>query len=66
MNRIHIARNRQSLGQFSPEEVAEGLASGKFLATDLGWREPMEQWMPLSEFTDLPQVAGSDSSAGPS
>ena len=56
MNRIHIARNRQSLGQFSPEEVAEGLASGKFLATDLGWREPMEEWMPLSEFTDLPQV----------
>ncbi|HET9523399.1 MAG TPA: YIP1 family protein [Terrimicrobiaceae bacterium] len=60
MNRIHIARNRQSLGQFSPEEVAEGLASGKFLATDLGWREPMEQWMPLSEFTDLPQVVGSN------
>jgi hypothetical protein len=57
MNRIHIARDRQSLGQFSPEEVAEGLASGKFLATDLGWREPMEQWKPLSEFTDLPQVA---------
>jgi len=60
MNRIHIARNRQSLGQFSPEEVAEGLASGKFLATDLGWREPMEQWMPLSEFTDLPQVVVSN------
>lgn len=57
MNRIHIARDRQSLGQFSPEEVAEGLASGKFLATDLGWREPMEQWKPLSEFADLPQVA---------
>jgi hypothetical protein len=54
MNKIHIARDRQSLGQFSPEEVAEGLASGRFLATDLGWREPMEQWKPLSEFTDLP------------
>ena len=51
---IHIARNRQPLGQFSPEQVAEGLASGKFLATDLGWREPMEAWKPLSEFTDLP------------
>jgi hypothetical protein len=59
MTRIHIARDRQSLGQFSPQEVAEGLASGKFLPTDLGWREPMEQWMPLSEFTDLPQVADS-------
>jgi hypothetical protein len=55
MNSIHIARDRQSLGQFSPEDVAEGLASGKFLGSDLGWREPMEQWKPLSEFTDLPQ-----------
>lgn len=54
MNRIHIARSRQSLGQFSPEEVAEGLASGEFLPTDLAWREPMETWKPLSEFTDLP------------
>jgi hypothetical protein len=54
MNRIHIARSRQSLGQFSPEEVAEGLASGTFLPTDLAWREPMEEWKPLSEFTDLP------------
>lgn len=54
MNKIHIARDRQSLGQFSPEEVAEGLASGKFLSTDLAWREPMETWKPLSEFTDLP------------
>jgi hypothetical protein len=54
MNRIHISRDRQALGQFSPEEVAEGLASGEFLPSDLAWREPMETWKPLSEFTDLP------------
>ena len=54
MNRIHISRNRQALGQFSPEEVAEGLASGEFLPSDLAWREPMETWKPLGEFTDLP------------
>jgi hypothetical protein len=59
MNKIHIARNQQSLGQFSPEEVAEGLASGKFFPTDLAWREPMETWKPLSEFTDLPPVSRS-------
>lgn len=59
MNRIHIARNRQALGQFSPEEVAEGLASGEFLTTDLAWREPMETWKPLSEFTDLPPATRS-------
>lgn len=59
MNRIHIARNRQALGQFSPEEVSEGLASGEFLPTDLAWREPMETWEPLAEFTDLPPVVRS-------
>jgi hypothetical protein len=59
MNKIHVARNRLALGQFSPEEVAEGLASGQFLPTDLAWREPMETWKPLSEFTDLPPATGS-------
>jgi hypothetical protein len=59
MNRIHIARNRQSLGQFSPEEVAQGLALGELLPTDLAWREPMEEWKPLSEFTDLAEAVGS-------
>ena len=56
MSRIHIARNRQSLGQFSPEEVAEGLQAGEFVSTDLAWREPMESWKPLGEFTGLPAV----------
>jgi hypothetical protein len=59
MNRIHIARDRQALGQFSPEEVAEGLVSGEFLPSDLAWREPMENWRPLSAFTDLPPAARS-------
>jgi hypothetical protein len=59
MNKIHIARNRQALGQFSPEEVSKGLASGEFLPTDLAWREPMETWKPLSEFTDLPPASRS-------
>jgi hypothetical protein len=59
MNRIHISRNRQALGQFSPEEVAEGLASGEFVPTDLAWREPMETWKPLGEFTDLPPATRS-------
>jgi len=54
MFRIHIARNRQSLGEFTPEEVAEGLHNGKFLPTDLAWREPMPAWKPLSEFDNLP------------
>lgn len=50
MSVIHIARDRKALGQFSQEEVAEGLKSGRFFPTDLGWQEPMEAWKPLSEF----------------
>ncbi len=57
MGRIHLNRNRQPLGQFSPEEVADGLKTGEFLPTDLAWQEPMEAWKPLAEFTDLPEPA---------
>lgn len=56
MANIHLNRNRQSLGQFSPEDVADGLQSGRFLPTDLGWTEGMPSWKPLSEFSDLPAV----------
>jgi len=54
MAKFHINRDRQSLGQFTPQEVADGLRDGKFLPNDLAWREGMEAWQPLSEITDLP------------
>jgi len=54
MSMLHLNRDRQNLGQFPPEEVAEGLRTGRFLPTDLAWREGMEGWQPLSSFTDLP------------
>lgn len=56
MSPIYINRDRQSLGQFSPEEVSAGLVSGRFLPTDLGWSPGMEAWTHLSEFQDLPPV----------
>jgi hypothetical protein len=56
MSKIHISRNRQSLGHFFPGEVAVGLRTGRFLPTDLAWQDPMETWKPLAEFTDLPAV----------
>ncbi len=56
MQKIHVNRDRQSLGKFTPEEVTEGLRSGEFLPTDLAWREGMETWKPLGEFTDLPEA----------
>ncbi len=64
MQKIHVNRDRQSLGKFTPEEVTEGLRSGEFLATDLAWREGMETWTPLGEFADLPE-AGTPPSTPP-
>lgn len=54
---IHINRNRENLGKFTEQEVADGLKSGKFLPSDLGWQEPMETWRPLETFTDLPAAS---------
>jgi len=61
MGKIHVNRNRQNLGEFSPQEVADGLRSGRFLPTDLAWREGMETWQPLATFTDLPAPAEPES-----
>lgn len=56
MVRIHVSRDRQTLGIFPAEEVSAGLKSGKFLPTDLGWKEGMDAWQPLAAFTDLPEA----------
>jgi hypothetical protein len=54
MAMIHINRDRENIGKFNDQDVADGLKSGRFLLTDLAWREPMTTWEPLSTFTDLP------------
>jgi hypothetical protein len=51
--KIWINRAGQNLGTFTLEEVQRGLAQGQFVPTDLGWREGMETWKPLSEFPGL-------------
>ena len=53
---IHVNRGATSLGAFSEEEVREGLRTGRFVPTDIGWREGMANWQPLSQFPEL--VAG--------
>ena len=53
MAMIHVNRGATSLGAFSEEEVREGLRTGRFALTDLGWREGMESWKPLSQFSEL-------------
>jgi len=50
---IHIGRAGSKLGSFSEFEVRQGLASGRFFLTDLGWKEGMETWAPLSQFPEL-------------
>lgn len=54
MAMIHINRNRENLGKFTDQEVADGLKSGKFLPSDLAWQDPMPTWKELGAFTDLP------------
>ena len=54
MGMFHINRNRQNLGQFDEQDVADGLQSGKFSPDDLAWQEPMTEWKPLREIANLP------------
>ena len=51
---LTILRGEQQLGQFSEEEVREGLSSGRFLSTDLWWKAGMENWEPITVFSAPP------------
>jgi hypothetical protein len=46
---IHIARNHKPFGTFPEEEIREGIKSGRFMASDLAWREGMAEWKPLGD-----------------
>lgn len=56
MAQIHIGRGTTNLGVFDVEEIKAGLASGRFLLSDFGWKEGMEGWKPLSEFPELAEA----------
>src|SRR5919201_6203084 len=68
---IHVSRGGTTLGIFSEEEVREGLRTGRFAPTDLGWREGMATWQPPSQFpefgaraaTGAPPLQGAPASA---
>jgi hypothetical protein len=57
MAMIHVNRGATSLGAFPEEEVREGLRTGRFVPTDIGWREGMANWQPLSQFPELGAAA---------
>jgi hypothetical protein len=50
---IHVARNSAQLGIFAPEEIVAGLQSGRFLASDLAWRDGMAAWTPLGDWSEF-------------
>ena len=50
---IHVNRGATSLGSFPEEQVREGIRSGRFLSSDLGWKEGMANWQPLSTFSEF-------------
>src|SRR5213082_525526 len=53
MAMIHVNRGATSLGAFPEEQVREGIRAGRFLSSDLGWREGMANWQPLSQFAEF-------------
>jgi hypothetical protein len=62
MAMIHVNRGTTSLGVFSEQEVREGLSAGRFAPTDIGWREGMATWQPLSQF---PEFGGAAAPSAP-
>ena len=62
MAMIHVNRGTTTLGVFSEEEVRGGLSAGRFAPTDIGWREGMASWQPLSQF---PEFGGAAAPAVP-
>ena len=47
---VHVARDGAKLGEFSLEQIREGMGTGQFRPTDLGWQTGMADWRPLADF----------------
>ena len=65
MATFHINRSGTNLGTFSEDEVRDGLRSGKFGGTDLGWREGMATWQPLAQISEFAQETGPGAAPSP-
>jgi hypothetical protein len=58
MPTIHVARDGAKLGEFTLDQIHEGLRTGQFRPTDLGWESGMPDWRPLATFVvEKPAVA---------
>ncbi len=57
---IHITRDGQEFGPYTPEQVQEYLASGNLVATDMAWHEGAADWYPITQVGgDIPTGAPS-------
>jgi len=65
MATFHINRSGTNLGTFSEDEVRDGLRSGKFAGTDLGWREGMATWQALAQISEFAQETGPGAASPP-
>ena len=66
MPTIHVARDGAKLGEFTLEQIREGLGTGQFRPTDLGWQSGMTDWRPLSEFVATATATPGAGTAPPS
>jgi len=62
---IHVSRSGAQLGVFEEDKVREGLRTGEFIGTDLGWMEGMATWRPLSELESFRTPAAPPPVAAP-
>src|SRR5437879_9734825 len=53
----HGHRGPPRPGAFPEEDLREGPRAGRFAPTDLGWREGMASWQPLSQFAEFGTAA---------
>src|SRR5437588_885926 len=64
MAMIHVNRGATSLGAFPEEQVREGIRAGRFGGSDLGWKEGMANWQPLSQFSEFAEDFSSAAKPG--
>ena len=49
---IHVSRDGQQFGPYTPEDVQAYQADGSLLNTALGWVEGTADWVPLSQLVN--------------
>lgn len=51
-----IARDGETIGTYTEDELVEAVENGSVLESDLAWTEGMEEWMPVEEIIEVEVV----------